>query len=89
MSERYDSFPLSTYPMFAGDRDRVAPVAAVVAVEGDEVSRLSSELIGGTDEPMLAAETVVHTIRDGHASALCAEVADRAATATWAGRSKS
>ena len=79
VSEGYDSFPLSTYPMFAGHRDRVAPIATVVAVKGDEVARLSSELIGGTEEPMLAAETVVHAIRDGHASVLCAEIADRAA----------
>lgn len=73
----YDSFPLSTYPMFAGDRDVVAPVSTVVAIDGDRSIRLSPQLIGGTDEPMLAAETVVQAIRDGEAHALCAEVAHR------------
>ena len=73
---RYDSYPLSTYPMFAGDRDRVASVSTVVA-EGE---RLSSQVIGGTDEPMLAAESVVDAIRADATAALCAEVAARAAS---------
>jgi hypothetical protein len=76
---RYDSFPLSTYPMFARDRGRVVSIPTVVAVDGEHTTRLSSELIGGTDEPMLAAESVVHAIRDGDATSLCAEVAVRAA----------
>lgn len=78
LGTRYDSFPLSTYPMFAGERDRVTSIATVVAVDGDTTARLSSRLIGGTDEPMLAAETVVHAIRDGAADRLCREVAARA-----------
>jgi hypothetical protein len=76
---RYDSFPLSTFPMFAGSKPDVAPVSTVVATSDEGTSRLSSELIGGTDEPMLAAETVVRAIRRGDAEALCAEVARRAA----------
>ena len=79
ISSRYDSFPLSTFPMFAGPRSEVAPVSTVVAVDGDRSERLSSHLIGGTDEPMLAAETVVHAIRDGTVDELCREVAARAA----------
>jgi hypothetical protein len=73
----YDSFPLSTYPMFAGDRARVASVATVVGVGPDGVERLSSQEIGGTDEPMLAAETVARAVARGQADALCAEVARR------------
>jgi hypothetical protein len=79
LSAGYDSFPLSTYPMFAGERDRVAPVATVIAVEGEQVKRLSPELIGGTDEPMLAAQIVARAIHGGSALTLCSEVADRAA----------
>jgi len=79
LSTRYDSYPLSTYPMFAGDREQVAPVSTVIAVDGHRTERLSSQLIGASDEPMLAAETVVHAIRDGESDALCREVAARAA----------
>jgi hypothetical protein len=86
VATRYDSFPLSTYPMFAGDRDRVAPVSTVVAVSGEGTERLSSHLIGGSDEPMLAAETVVHAIRDGTTDELCREVAQRAVGSELSGR---
>jgi hypothetical protein len=77
--KEYDSFPLSTYPMFAGHRDRVAAVHTAVVVDGGRVVRLSSELIGGSSEPMLAAENVVHAIGDRRAPSLCAEIARRAA----------
>ena len=79
LSTRYDSFPLSTYPMFARERGRVVAVHTAVAVDGERVVRLSSELIGTTSEPMLAAENVVHAIRDGRAQVLCGEIAGRAA----------
>jgi hypothetical protein len=75
---RYDSFPLSTFPMFASSRPDVATVSTVVAVDEDGTHTLSSHVIGGTDEPMLAAETVVRAVRRGAADALCAEVAARA-----------
>ena len=77
----YDSFPLSTYPMFARDRDRVVAVSTVVARDGDHTVRLTSHIIGGTEEPMLAAETVAIAVRAGEADALCGEVAARAANA--------
>jgi hypothetical protein len=75
-----DSFPLSTYPMFATDRGPVAAVNTVLAVDGDGVSHtLSPELIGGSDEVILAAATVSRAIRGGTTAGLCNAVAERAA----------
>ena len=85
-----DSFPLSTYPMFATDRGPVAAVNTVVAVGGDGATHtLSPELIGGSDEVILAAATVSRAIRGGTVDGLCAAVAaratrsDRAAEEGW------
>jgi hypothetical protein len=87
MGTRYDSLPLSTYPMFAGDRGRVVAVPTIVAVGRDgAIERLSSQLIGGTDEPMLAFETVAAALRAGDAPALCREVAARLGTTKAASR---
>ncbi|HSL56527.1 MAG TPA: hypothetical protein VK866_01665 [Acidimicrobiales bacterium] len=75
-----DGYPLSTYPMFAGDRGPESVVATAVGLDaaGDR-HRLSPELISGSDEPMLAIATVSRSVRDGRADALCAEIARRVA----------
>jgi hypothetical protein len=73
-----DGFPLSTYPMFARDPGRVVELATVVAVGPDgRVTRLSPELIAGTDQVIQAGETVRHAIDGGPSTtaALCREVA--------------
>lgn len=70
-----DSYPLSTYPMFASDRGAEHWLPSVVAIEDDgEAVRLSPEVIAGTDEPVLASVTVSRALRNGTAEALCAEV---------------
>ena len=80
VSSGYDSFPFSTYPMFARDRARVASVSTVVVRDEDgNTERLSSGLIGGTQEPMLAMEAVSKAIDRDEADAFCHEVAGRAA----------
>lgn len=79
-----DSFPLSTYPMFADDRGRISSVATVVGLTADgEVVRLSPELIAGTDEVILAVETAADAVHRGRgaASHLCDQVASRVASA--------
>lgn len=75
-----DSYPLSTYPMFARDGGDTAHLVTVVGVDGDGARhRLSPEKIAATDEPVLAAETVLRAIRLDHSGVLCADVADRLA----------
>ncbi len=73
-----DTYPLSTYPMFAGDRGAVHSMATAVAIEPDgSASRLSPELIAGTGEVVLASVTVTRAVRRGESAALCAEIAER------------
>lgn len=79
-----DSFPLSTYPMFANDRGPVAPVNTVLAVDAaGELHTLSPEVIGGSDEVILAAATVSRAIRAGSADDLCRTVAERTDDDGW------
>lgn len=79
-----DSYPLSTYPMFATDRGRISTVATVVGLTaGGGVERLTPQLIGGADEVVLAVETAARAVRAGgeRPAALCREVAGRVAGA--------
>lgn len=79
-----DSFPLSTYPMFAHHRGRISSVATVVGLTANgEVVRLSPELIAGTDEVMIAVETAANAVRRGRDASrhLCDQVASRVASA--------
>jgi len=75
-----DSFPLSTFPMFSHDRDRVASVATAVGIDaGGEAHRLRPHAIGGGDEPMLAVSAARGAVDGGEAAAAryCREVAER------------
>jgi hypothetical protein len=72
-----DSYPLSTYPMFARDRPRENAVTTAVLVVDGGVRRLDPELIAATDEVILAVATVVDAVDRGTAGALCAEIAGR------------
>lgn len=77
-----DSYPLSTYPMFARDRGPRSAVATLVGLDPDgQPRRLSPTLIGGTDEPMLAVATAARAARGAPAeqARLCAQVAGRVA----------
>jgi hypothetical protein len=74
-SER-DSYPLSTFPMFASDRGPVSGLTNVAGIgAGGEVHRLSAAEVTGTDEVMLAVATVVRAVNEGRAEQLCASVA--------------
>lgn len=73
-----DSYPLSTYPMFAADRGVVHRLATAVEIDADgRAQRLSPDLIAGTGEPVLASATVADAVRSGTADTLCAEIAAR------------
>ena len=72
-----DSYPLSTYPMFARDRGNIHSIATVVERTGDGFERLTPKLISGTDEAVLASVTVSRSVRRGEAEVLCGEVLER------------
>jgi hypothetical protein len=73
-----DSYPLSTYPMFATNRGSQAAIATAIGVDGaGEESRLGARAIGGTDEVILAAVTVSAAVRRGEVADLCREIAER------------
>ena len=75
---RDDTYPLSTYPMFATDRGSVHAIPTAVEIADDgSVVRLSPSLIAGTDEVVLASVTVARAVRRGEADALCSEILAR------------
>jgi hypothetical protein len=74
-----DSFPLSTYPMYAGRGTRVSTLATADGIDAaGERHRLSLSAIAGTDDPLIAESSVGQAIRDGRAGALCEQIAGRA-----------
>ena len=75
----HDSFPLSTYPMYAQRRDEIVAIATAVAVEADgRTRRLSLRAIAETDDPLIAESALRRAIDTGTADALCREIAARA-----------
>jgi hypothetical protein len=78
----HDSFPLSTYPMYAFERPDVVALSTAVGIddEGDR-HRLDLDLIGESDDPLIVASLVRRAIRDGQSTSmrLCTDVADRTA----------
>jgi hypothetical protein len=76
----HDSFPLSTYPMYAASRPAVVTFATAVGVDaaGDE-QRLSLRTIARTDDPLVAQAAVRQAVDQGRADVLCREIAGRTA----------
>ena len=73
-----DSYPLSTYPMYASARPSRATFATAVGIAAGEVRRLPIDVIARTDDPLIAQARVQAAIDGGAAAALCAEIAARA-----------
>ncbi|MDH3708027.1 MAG: hypothetical protein OES57_18330 [Acidimicrobiia bacterium] len=74
----HDSFPLSTYPMYAHNRDRDVAFATVVGVTADEqIVRLGLTTIADSDDALEAASLVRAEVRSGRAADLCRVVATR------------
>ncbi len=74
-----DSFPLSTYPMYARVRsDEVTFVTAHAVGPDRERSSLTLGVIGDSDDPLIVAGELRRAVRDGRAQARCNEIAERA-----------
>ena len=73
-----DSMPFSNYTMFARPRAAVTWFPAVVRIDdaGNE-HRLDLRVVGGTDQPIQASQTVRQAVRRGEADQLCDEIARR------------
>jgi hypothetical protein len=77
-----DSFPLSTYPMYAGATPRMIGFATAVGYDADGRSqRLSLSVIARTDDALIAQAAVRNAIALGRADAYCREIAGRAGRA--------
>lgn len=78
-----DSYPLSTYPVYAGARPQVADLATAVAVGTDGTRlRLPLPVIGASDDPLIVEERVADAIRRNQANDLCRSIAQRARNPT-------
>ena len=76
-----DGIPLSTYPMYAGDRGREIALVTANALDADgERHRLSPRLIGRSDDPLVVAGELRAAVRADRAGERCAEIASRVAT---------
>lgn len=78
----YDSFPFSSFPMFAhGRKDAVTSVHRLVAVLPDESTLALPPRLLGSDEVLQVDATLRHAIRAGKraCSKLCRDVARRVA----------
>lgn len=74
-----DSYPLSTYPVYAEARPATAelPTAVGVSAAGDRI-RLSPTVIGASDDPLIVADRVADAIAGRRADRLCLAIAERA-----------
>jgi hypothetical protein len=81
----HDSFPLSTYPMYAQRRGDVVAIATAVGIDAEGRSRrLSLHTIADTDDPLIAESALQRAIASGSADATCREIAARAGEGTVA-----
>lgn len=75
----WDSFPISSYPMFArGDLGTVNELAHVLLVGPDGGRTPAAPSLVGTPEPMIAMTIVRTHVERGSAAELCAGIASRA-----------
>ena len=74
-----DSFPLSTYPVYANARGSTVTLSTAIGIDGAGADRrLSLDVIGRTDDPLIAESAVDQAIAEGRADVLCADIAGRA-----------
>jgi hypothetical protein len=77
-----DSFPLSTYPMYATARPEIVAFSTVAGYEaGGQRVRLSLQTISRTDDALIGQARIDQAIDGGTADELCAEVAGRTSDA--------
>ncbi|MGI9602682.1 MAG: hypothetical protein ACR2QE_12405 [Acidimicrobiales bacterium] len=74
----HDSFPLSTYPMYAHKRDRQVAFVTVVGIDATgQTVRLGLPTIADSDDALETASFVRAEVRSGRAAELCTAVAGR------------
>ncbi|MEP6661176.1 MAG: hypothetical protein ABJD24_14770 [Acidimicrobiales bacterium] len=79
----HDSFPLSTYPMYAFRRGRLDTFQVVLGVDATGADHpLSLRVVANTDDPLIGESLVAQSIRAGRADRLCEQVALRVDAAT-------
>ncbi|MGH1493547.1 MAG: hypothetical protein ACRBK7_29805 [Acidimicrobiales bacterium] len=75
-----DSFPLATYPMYARTRGDVVAISTATGLTSTgETIRLSPEIIGDSDDPLIVASLVRDAVNAGPAQVdiLCRQIAER------------
>lgn len=74
-----DSFPLSTYPVYADVRPREATFVTAVGLgfDGSE-HRLPMAVIARTDDPLIAEQRLRSAVAEGRAASACVSIATRA-----------
>lgn len=79
-----DGFPLATYPMYARARAAVVsvPTANGITTSGDQV-RLSPQIIGDSDDPLIVTALVRDIVTAGspEIDSFCVQVAERTVAA--------
>jgi hypothetical protein len=81
-SPRWDSFPISSFPMFSrGDLGNVMSLSHVLAVDTEGRRAPVAPALVGSPEPMIAMAIAASNIERGAASELCRRVAERRADA--------
>jgi hypothetical protein len=74
-----DSFPLSTYPVYASARSREMSIVTAVGIQSDGIERrLPMALIARTDDPLIAEQRLRDAVDTGEAGGLCRRIADAA-----------
>ena len=75
-----DSFPLSTYPMYARVRANEVSLATAQGIDDEERPHaLSLPTIGASDDPLIVAGELRAAISDGRSDERCREIAARVA----------
>ena len=73
-----DSFPLSTYPVYASVRPRTQVIDTAVGEGSDGAERrLTMSMIASTDDPLIAEQRVSSAIDSGRADELCVRIASK------------
>jgi len=76
-----DSFPLSTYPMYSSARSEEVTIPTAVGVDqrGGE-HRLTLQVIGASDDPLIVAGELRTAIAQDRADERCRAIAERASS---------
>lgn len=75
----HDSYPLSTYPMYSSVRSAETSIPTALGIDGDgDEHRLSLQLIGASDDPLIVVSGLRAAIAGDRAEPTCRDIAARA-----------